>query len=106
MKTVYEVMKIKTYNYRRYDEKRFGTREKTVSAGWMRDFLIASNCKCYWCEKEFDVRDLGLDRIDNAQGHWEHNVLASCRKCNNTRSNMTVREFRAKVQSGEIKLGE
>lgn len=106
MKTVSEVMRTKTYNYRRYDEKRFGTREKTVGAGWMKEFVLNSGCKCHWCEKEFDAREIGLDRIDNSQGHWEGNVLPSCRKCNNTRGNMTVRVFRAKIKSGQIKLGE
>ncbi len=36
----------------------------------------------------------GLDRINNNLGYLENNVAPCCRKCNNAKSNMSLREFR------------
>lgn len=37
---------------------------------------------CYYCGSK---HELGLDRIDNTQGHLRTNVLPCCKLCNNTK---------------------
>lgn len=42
---------------------------------------LIENNNCYYCT-ESDIKNLGLDRIDNKLGHEISNVVVCCEKCN------------------------
>lgn len=53
---------------------------------------------CIWCG-ETDWRKMGLDRIDNTEGHIRDNVEPCCRACNLKRQQRTFEEFRDMIMS-------
>ena len=73
-------------------------------------FLELSQQECYWCG-EFNQNTRkhnsnpnifycyhGLDRIDTNKTHNLDNIVTSCWRCNNLRSNRTVPEFLTLIQ--------
>ena len=67
------------YKYRHFDKIH---KQETIRMG-VREFCkILENGRCYYCGSN---KDLGFDRIDNKQGHYERNILLCCSLCNMTR---------------------
>jgi len=85
--------------YRSYssgDRKKYGV-EIDFSLAWMIDKL--HNNKCFYCERRVV---LGLDRIDNRQGHIKLNVLPCCRTCNCIRGNyFTVEQTKEVINTAK-----
>lgn len=56
--------------------------------GWSVDFSVKDfrkrleNASCSYCGT---TNDIGLDRIDNTQGHTLANTIPCCERCNMTR---------------------
>ncbi len=57
---------------------------------------------CYYCSvppsnviirKRKEIRYNGIDRMDNAQGYLETNVVSCCTVCNQMKSDRSLREF-------------
>ena len=46
---------------------------------------------CYYCGTE--IKNIGLDRVDNNKGYVIGNVMACCSICNFAKSNLTKEEF-------------
>ena len=71
------------------------------------DDLITS--KCYYCgvkptsirfdkplDKELSI--CGIDRVDSSQGYHLTNVVSCCKRCNQAKNDMTVREFKTWIK--------
>lgn len=68
--------------YRNMDRIR-GLSGTTITQQWILDNIFTSSCT--YCN-ETDWHKLGCDRIDNNLPHTPENVVCSCSKCNNQRS--------------------
>ena len=72
-------------------------RDKKYNENTRFDFTIKEleeflSSGCYYCQ---DKENIGLDRIDNEQGHCKKNVIPCCSLCNMTRGNrFSVEEFK------------
>lgn len=79
----------KFYKYRLYDKRR-GL--KGMAMG-VREFCEKlADGRCYYCD---GTDDLGFDRISNADGHNEDNVVICCSLCNRTRGDrFTVEQMK------------
>lgn len=79
--------------YRRHDIA--AGRECDLTPEWVLDNIIDK--PCHYCGSSVKI---GADRIDNAIGHTQTNVIPACPLCNRTRSNrFTVEEMK---QIGEV----
>lgn len=59
-------------------------RENNLTAEWVAANITSK--PCFYCGTEDDPR--GCDRIDNAIGHVESNVIPSCKICNKARNDL------------------
>lgn len=71
--------KRKYYKYRVFDKKRGF---KTIDIGIKRFVELLRNGECAYCGSR---KNLGLDRIDNNNGHFLGNTVIACQTCNMTR---------------------
>jgi len=46
---------------------------------------------CHWCG--YNVRTVGLDRMDNALGYVTGNIVSSCKYCNVAKSDLSAAQF-------------
>lgn len=67
--------KVKAYQHS--DRKR---NTKSIKLKEARELIEISNC--FYCGESEKIK-LGLDRIDNNDGHHKNNVVVCCEKCNN-----------------------
>lgn len=77
-----------------HDLKRYDRRHGLV-CDLTRDVierLISEGCQ--YCEAERDEIRIGLDRIDNSQGHTKNNVVPCCTRCNLVRGSMPYEAWR------------
>jgi hypothetical protein len=44
------------------------------------------------------IEKVGLDRVDNTKGYFLENLVPCCKKCNYMKTNMTLREFRNRIE--------
>lgn len=83
---IHNKFKILYSRYKRSDQRK--GRDNDLSESQIK-FLI-ENKQCFYCGRK---EDLGLDRINNIEGHTKNNVIVACRKCNSFRMNyLTVEE--------------
>jgi hypothetical protein len=69
----------KYYKYRGFDDR---NNYQRMDMG-VREFCKKlANARCYYCD---GTDDIGLDRVDNLNGHHESNVVICCHLCNMTR---------------------
>lgn len=76
-------------------------RHRDKLKGWVCDLDVkyVHNLQlngCYYCGSHLE---LGLDRIDNNQGHTKSNVLSCCKLCNNTKRHIFSPEDFKKIVS-------
>lgn len=57
-------------------------------------FLEIRNGSCSYCDGSLSESGTGLDRLDNSKGYLITNVVRCCTRCNLSKHNMNVEEFR------------
>ena len=92
----------KIYGYKQQDlEKNHYQVEQFIYLKDVIEKMIACEMKCYYCfdpmfllyEKVRESKQWSVDRLDNDQGHNQHNFVIACLECNLKRRRRTADKF-------------
>jgi hypothetical protein len=92
----------KIYGYKQQDlEKNHYQVEDFIFLKDIIEKMIACEMKCYYCfepmfllyEKVRESKQWSVDRLDNDQGHNQHNFVLACLECNLKRRRRTADKF-------------
>lgn len=87
----------KIYGYRSQDiDKNKLDETKLINIQYVIDLLISCENKCFYCKENVEIlyeyvresKQWTLDRLDNAFGHNNDNVVIACLSCNLRRKTM------------------
>lgn len=92
------VIKSRINNYRRYDLKRFGSNEDSITYEEYLELIIEQKGKCYWTGQEMTIdedkpSDVSLDRLFCDQPHTKENCVLTTRACNLGRNDSSLLDW-------------
>jgi Zn-finger protein len=105
----------KMYGYKQQDlEKHFFNAELFLSLQDVIDKMITCEMKCYYCfcpmyllyEIVRESKQWSVDRLDNDQGHNQHNYVLACLECNLKRRRRTAEKYLFTKQLTIVKTEE
>lgn len=84
--------------YRKYDKKRWGTCDTSITYDDAIRILIEQGGKCYWTGREMTVNfkqptDVSFDRLDCSKPHTYENTVATTRAMNLGRNDSSLRDW-------------
>jgi hypothetical protein len=101
-KTLLREIERKIYGYKQQDlEKHLFSAEHFLSLHDLIEKMIACEMKCYYCfhpmyllyEIVRESKQWSVDRLDNDQGHNQHNYVLACLECNLKRRRRTAEKY-------------
>ena len=101
-KTLLREIERKIYGYKQQDlEKHIFSAEHFLSLHDLIEKMIACEMKCYYCfhpmyllyEIVRESKQWSVDRLDNDQGHNQHNYVLACLECNLKRRRRTAEKY-------------
>ena len=102
------IIKSRIKDYRKYDQKRFGTCKDSITYEEYLELVIEQEGKCYWTGREMQImgdsklENVSLDRLHCHLPHTKDNCILCQRALNLGRNDSSIRDWVLWLESMNI----